>query len=220
MKIRQQKIETKPINFVTQENSNTESCEEESRKPSPPTFKKPQKSSADAIWRKRIAEATLETEEDAKESSDRPVVPLNASERPTDGMAVAYPAGREEDIIRFATKIDCGESDEYLICSTLISQCILHCNLNLGQDDISSLLNQIYLKFNQLENEVKANIVRVKYMKCLSLTEYQNCYVSFRKTVNCVKGWARSVPEPPTIIRNGVFNESFKLYKTSINELQ
>ena len=52
------------------------------------------------------------------------------------------------------------ESDEYLICSTLISQCILHCNLNLGQDDISSMLNQIYLKFNQLENEVKAKIGR------------------------------------------------------------
>ena len=118
MKIRQQKIETKPLNFVVQENSNTESCEEEIRKPSPPTFKKPQKSSADAIWRKRIAEATLETEEDAKESSDRPVVPLNASERPTDGMAVSYPAGREEDIIRFATKIDCGETDEYLIDET------------------------------------------------------------------------------------------------------
>ena len=172
MKIRQQKIETKPLNFVVQENSNTESCEEEIRKPSPPTFKKPQKSSADAIWRKRIAEATLETEEDAKESSDRPVVPLNASERPTDGMAVSYPAGREEDIIRFATKIDCGETDEYLICSTLISQCILHCNLNLGQDDISSLLNQIYLKFNQLENEVKANIVRVKHSKHVQMSGF------------------------------------------------
>ena len=110
MKIRQQKIEAKPLNFVVQENSNTESCEEEIRKPSPPSLKKSEtrmKSSADAIWRKRIAEATMETEEDAKESSDRPVVPLNASERPTDGMAVSYPAGREEDIIRFATKIDC-----------------------------------------------------------------------------------------------------------------
>ena len=55
--------------------------------------------------------------------------------------------------------IDCEEDGEYLIASTLISQCILHCHLNFGKDDLNSMLNQVYLKFKDGENEVKAEIV-------------------------------------------------------------
>ena len=93
---------------------------------------------------------------------DRPVVPLNASERPTNGMAVAYVPGKEDDMIRYAFSIDLEEDGEYLITSTLISQSILHCHLNHGKDDLNSLLNQVYLKFADLEKEVKAEIVEFK----------------------------------------------------------
>ena len=46
------------------------------------------------------AEAAFEVEEDR--DPDRPVVPLNASERPTNGMAVTYNSGKEDELIRYS----------------------------------------------------------------------------------------------------------------------
>ena len=77
-------------------------------------------------------------------------------------MAVPYVAGKEDDLIRYAFSIDLEEDGEYLIASTLISQCILHCHLNHAKDDLNSLLNQIFLKFSHKEKEVKTEIIEFK----------------------------------------------------------
>ena len=152
-------IKHKAMIAPTAENSNTESAEEATSKT--PPVKPKIKTNSDAAWRKRISEATFDLD-DLDKDTDRPIVPLSANERPDPQNAVSFVSGKESEILRYATSVDCEDNEEYLICSVLICQIVLHTHLNCGTMEVKQLLDKVLLTFRKHESELKAEIVEYK----------------------------------------------------------
>jgi hypothetical protein len=117
-------------NRENHENSNTESCEEESK--NPVLAKKEPKisskmSAADTLWRRRLEENSnknLVEEKNEKENPDRPVVALTENEKPKNG--IKFQAGKELEILQELMSVQPEENNEKLMASVIINLCLLH----------------------------------------------------------------------------------------------
>lgn len=105
------------------------------------------------MWRRKVEENSTEREEDPRDLTDRPVVPLLPSERPFKEMAAIYFPGSEQKIVKFASQNDPESGLCPILPATLIGKCFLHGHFNLKNDEIRTLLleTKTFLKSRETE---------------------------------------------------------------------
>jgi len=138
------------------ENSNTESCEEESKNPISKKEPKisPKMSAADTLWRRRLEEnanKNLVEEKIEKENPDRPVVDLNESEKPKNG--IKFQAGKEFEILAELVGVQPEENNEKLTTSVVINLCLLH-SQSLKEDEKNIFIEAVKTLFKEKETEL------------------------------------------------------------------
>ena len=174
-------------NQKTNENSNTESCEEEIQKSEiakkepiakenrPPVREFPQfqqkQNAADQMWRRKVEEVACEKDDDPRDS-DRPVVPLCDNERPISEMGIEYYSGMEQKILRHVSAHDPECGLDPLLPSTLISMCFIYAHQNFKSGEIRLLLSETK---GFLKNREAELVGLVEKFRNDQIEESQNC---------------------------------------------